>query len=55
MTARWAAGTLSSDLIQEALVSTLFLAITTLPHSGGLALNTQDMSRCSIPKLSVIA
>jgi hypothetical protein len=44
VTARWAAGVLVDNLIQEALSSTLFLAMTALWHSGGPACNAQDVS-----------
>jgi hypothetical protein len=37
VTARWAAGVLADDLIQEALSSALFLAMAALWHSGGPA------------------
>jgi hypothetical protein len=44
VTARWAAGVLADNLIQEALSSALFLAMTALWHSGGPACNAQDVS-----------
>jgi hypothetical protein len=53
VTARWAAGVLADVLIQEALSSTLFLAMTALWHSGGLACKRSGHVKHSVPHSSM--